>query len=112
MSEPWAEYDRIWLEPACERPDCRGAERTWCSDNVWAPIGCEECGKQATEFRRTPSVTREQIAGALCKADGTSQCAAICLSRFASHNRDGRCSDAIRVWGHKADAILALLWGG
>ena len=59
--------------------------------------------------RRAPSVTREEIASALCKADGTSQCAAICLTRFARDNREGKCTDALRVWGRNADAILALL---
>ena len=54
MPDEWNEHDRIWLEPACERPHCWHAERTWCQDNVWAPNGCEECGKQATEFRRAP----------------------------------------------------------
>lgn len=49
----------------------------------------------------------EKVARAMCGCEGTSQCAAICLSRFASSNRDGQCPDAVRVWGQKARAAIA-----
>lgn len=51
----------------------------------------------------------EKVARAMCGCEGTSQCAAICLSRFASSNRDGQCPDAVRVWGQKARAAIAAI---
>jgi hypothetical protein len=51
----------------------------------------------------------EAMARGMCACEGTSQCAAICLSRFASSNQKGQCSDAVRVWGRKATAALAAI---
>ena len=50
----------------------------------------------------------EPIARAMCRAEGTAQCAAICLSYFASATRDGQCPEATVVWGHKARAVATL----
>lgn len=50
---------------------------------------------------------REAVARAMCKSDGTSQCAAICLSHFASSTRNGKCAEAVSVWGNYADAALS-----
>jgi hypothetical protein len=51
----------------------------------------------------------EAMARGMCACEGTSQCAAICLSRFASSNQKGQCSDAVRVWGRKATAALSAI---
>jgi hypothetical protein len=51
----------------------------------------------------------EAMARGMCSCEGTSQCAAICLSRFASSNQKGQCSDAVRAWGRKATAALAAI---
>ncbi|MDD2775551.1 MAG: hypothetical protein PHU06_06320 [Gallionella sp.] len=51
----------------------------------------------------------EAMARAMCFRNGTSQCAAICLTRFASDNRQGRCSDAIRVHGENARAAFTAI---
>ena len=48
----------------------------------------------------------EAVARALCRADGTAQCAAICLSHFASSTSDGKCPEALLVWKRKAEAPL------
>ena len=61
----------------------------------------------------TPAETRaalaEAMARGMCKQRGTSQCAAICLSRFYSDNRNGKCPDAPRVWKHETRAALDAL---
>jgi hypothetical protein len=49
-----ADYETIWLSP-----DCGGAEREWCSDNVWDE--CDECGAKPTEYMRA-DVARQRIA--------------------------------------------------
>lgn len=46
------------------------------------------------------------MARRMCAANGTSQCAAICLSFSAQFNRNGQCSEATRV--HKQAARGAL----
>lgn len=51
----------------------------------------------------------EAMARAVCSRNGTSQCAAICLTRFATDNRQGRCFDAIRVHGENARVALAAI---
>jgi len=48
------------------------------------------------------------IAQAICKADGTKQCAAICLTHSCLIPA-GQCPEARHVWGRKASAVLALL---
>lgn len=48
----------------------------------------------------------EAAARAMCKAEGTAQCAAICLSHFSINTTDGRCPEAMRVWRNKARAAL------
>lgn len=40
---------------------------------------------------------RELVAQALCKSEGTGQCAAICLS----HLSGSKCAEAVSVWGAK-----------
>lgn len=49
----------------------------------------------------------EAATRAMCKADGTAQCAAICLSHFSISTTGGQCPEATRVWRHKARAALA-----
>jgi hypothetical protein len=49
----------------------------------------------------------EAAARALCRAEGTAQCAAICLSHFASSTSDGKCPEALLVWKHKSEATIA-----
>lgn len=48
----------------------------------------------------------EAVARALCKRQGTAQCAAICLSYFASDTREGKCPKALRVWGSQAEGAV------
>lgn len=52
---------------------------------------------------------RGEIETALCKSHGTAQCAAICLSHFASSTTNGQCPEKKRVYKRQTDAILALL---
>ena len=43
----------IWLEPACEREDCRaywGQCRIWHDEDVWGQRGCDECGRHAVKY--------------------------------------------------------------
>jgi hypothetical protein len=49
----------------------------------------------------------EDVARSLCKADGTAQCAAICLSYSSTSTTNGKCPEAKRIWGHKCRALLA-----
>jgi hypothetical protein len=49
----------------------------------------------------------ERACRAICKSEGTAQCAAICLSYFASSTSDGKCPEAVLVWGRKVRAVLA-----
>jgi len=51
----------------------------------------------------------EAMARAMCAAEGTSQCAAICLSHSAVFNRGGKCEDAVRVHKTRAQATAAAL---
>ena len=48
----------------------------------------------------------EAAAKAMCKADGTAQCAAICLSYSSHFTRNGECPEAFRVHGRKARTAL------
>ena len=51
----------------------------------------------------------EVMARAMCKCNGTAQCAAICLSYSATTTRNGKCPEAVRV--HGRDARAAYLAG-
>jgi len=51
----------------------------------------------------------EAMARAMCKCNGTAQCAAICLSYSATTTRNGKCPEAVRV--HGRDARAAYLAG-
>ena len=44
------DYEKIWLQPACNGECGRGRE--WCQDNVWGY--CEECGMPPTLYLRAP----------------------------------------------------------
>ena len=86
-------------------------------------VECMECGAlviAATEQdataawnrRTTPTPAteeREAVARALCKSEGTGQCAAMCLSHFARDTKKGKCAESVAVWGRKADAALSAL---
>lgn len=52
-------------------------------------------------------VSEDELARTLCCADGTGQCAAICLSHSSIFTSDGKCPEANRIWRHKARALLA-----
>lgn len=43
---------------------------------------------------------------AACAAQGTAQCAAICLTHTATFTRNGQCPEALRVWGDKMDRFI------
>ena len=49
----------------------------------------------------------ERVCVELCKAEGTAQCAAICLSHFSSSTSNGKCPEAKHVWGYKAKALAS-----
>lgn len=53
------------------------------------------------------TVSEADICSTLCKAHGTAQCAAICMSHSSLHTTDGCCPEAKRVWAHKARALLS-----
>jgi hypothetical protein len=61
----------------------------------------------ALHFSARQQASVEEVAHSLCKADGTAQCAAICLSHFSTSTTGGKCPEAARVWGHKCRALLA-----
>jgi len=55
------------------------------------------------------TVTDETILAAcraMCKSNGTGQCAPICLSRFSIHTQGGACPEATRVYRRSAKAAL------
>lgn len=52
-------------------------------------------------------VSEEELARTLCRADGTGQCAAICLSHSSNSTSGGKCPEANRIWRHKASALLS-----
>ena len=51
----------------------------------------------------------EIVVRAICKSEGTAQCAAICLSHSSLNTTNGRCPEAMRVWGRKASAAIAAI---
>lgn len=46
--------------------------------------------------------TNEAGARALCKKRGTGQCAAVCLQYTHFETAQGRCPEAMKVWGKKS----------
>lgn len=95
-----AQEFRRWHQDVCY-PSCSDDEALLAADAILAAMS------------RTPPTPatdeREAVARAMCKSDGTSQCAAICLSHFASSTRNGKCAEAVSVWGKRADAALSAL---
>jgi hypothetical protein len=54
-------------------------------------------------------VTDEMVGAAcraMCKSNGTGQCAAICITHFSTSTQGGACPEATRVYGRGAKAAL------
>lgn len=70
-------------------------------------VCCPDAGSLVKILTRARTIRSIRLCEILCRAHGTAQCAALCLTHSSLGTTDGQCPEQLIVWGHKARAIAA-----